>query len=36
MDGFMENPIYKWMIWGYPDFRKPLVHDDEIVLIQDC
>ena len=20
---FMENPIYKWMIWGYPHFRKP-------------
>ena len=19
----MENPIYKWMIWGYPYFRKP-------------
>ena len=19
----MENPIYKWMIWGYPHFRKP-------------
>ena len=20
----MENPIYKWMIWGYRYFRKPL------------
>ena len=20
---FMENPIYKWMIWGYPYFRTP-------------
>ena len=19
---FMENLIYKWMIWGYPYFRK--------------
>ena len=19
----MGNPIIKWMIWGYPDFRKP-------------
>ena len=19
----MEHPIYKWMIWGYPYFRKP-------------
>ena len=20
---FMENPNLKWMIWGYPYFRKP-------------
>ena len=20
----LENPIYKWMIWGYPYFRKPI------------
>ena len=20
---FMENPSKKWMIWGYPYFRKP-------------
>ena len=20
---FMENPTIKWMIWGYPHFRKP-------------
>ena len=19
----MENPFYKWMIWGYPYVRKP-------------
>ena len=24
MDGFFgENPVLKWMIWGYPYFRKP-------------
>ena len=22
MISFMENPIYKWMIWEYPHFRK--------------
>ena len=20
---YMGNTIYKWMVWGYPDFRKP-------------
>ena len=23
MVDFMEPPIYKWMIWGHPYFRKP-------------
>ena len=23
MVDFMENPIYKWMIWSYPHVRKP-------------
>ena len=25
---FMENPIYKWMIWRYPHFRKPSNHHE--------
>ena len=22
----MENPNLKWMIWGYPHFRKPPIY----------
>ena len=30
----MENPKIKWMIWGYPYFRKPpYINDVELVGI---
>jgi hypothetical protein len=29
--GFMENPIYKWMItWGTPIFGNPHIDDSSI------
>ena len=28
---FMENPMNKWMIWGYPDFWKhPYIHQETV------
>ena len=29
---FMENPIYQWMIWGYPH-GKPPNHQVSLVLV---